>query len=234
VSTFLTADWRDLVAFSFEAPRSALEPFLPAGLSLDEWNGRTLVSILGFRFLDTCLLGCPIPFHRNFPEVNLRFYVRRETPDGFRRGVVFLRELVPKAAVAWLARTMYRENYVRIPIAQSVDPDHSASYGWGTGTGQSRIAAQTALPPSYPDPASLESFLLEHHWGYTRMPDGGCVEYEVKRPVWRNYPVASSDIQMPAESSLMAGFGLAVPAHPGSVIFAEGSSVSVSFGTRVA
>src|ERR1700719_4324765 len=109
--TFLTAEWRDLVLFSFEAPPALFEPFLPHGVELDDWRGRTFFSLIGFRFLKSRLLGGPIPFHGNFPEVNLRFYVRRQTPEGVRRGVVFLQEMVPKRVVTTLARRLYGENY---------------------------------------------------------------------------------------------------------------------------
>src|SRR5579862_8553755 len=128
--TFLTAEWSDLVLFSFETQPATLEPFLPRGVELDDWRGRTFFSLIGFRFLKSQLLGVPIPFHGDFPEVNVRFYVRRQTPEGVRRGVVFLREMVPKRAVATLARRLYGENYVRVPMTQVVEPGRSAKYTW--------------------------------------------------------------------------------------------------------
>jgi uncharacterized protein YqjF (DUF2071 family) len=157
VRTFLTAQWRDLVLFSFEAPPVLFEPFVPRGVELDDWRGRTFFSLIGFRFLESRLLGVPIPFHGNFPEVNLRFYVRRQTPDGVRRGVVFLQELVPKQAVATLARRLYGENYVRVPMTQVVEPGRSAKYTWKTAGKQNWIAARTASPPAVPSPDSLET-----------------------------------------------------------------------------
>ena len=94
---FLTACWRHLVMLNFTADPALLEPYVPPGTQLDFHDGRTFLSIVGFRFLNTRILGIPIPFHTNFDEVNLRFYVRRETPAGPRRGVVFIREIVPRA-----------------------------------------------------------------------------------------------------------------------------------------
>ncbi|MGV3531527.1 MAG: DUF2071 domain-containing protein, partial [Chthoniobacteraceae bacterium] len=106
---------------NYEVAPDVLEPFLPAGLELDEWQGRTLMSMVGFRFLRTRLVGCAIPFHRDFPEVNLRFYVRRKCGGEWRRGVVFVREIVPRRAIAAVARFLYGERYVRCPMRHSVE-----------------------------------------------------------------------------------------------------------------
>jgi len=154
--------------------------------------------------------------------------VRRPTPEGVRRGVVFLQEMVPKQAVAILARRLYRENYVRVPMTQVVEPGRSAKYSWKTAGKQNWIAARTASPPAVPAPDSLETFIVDHHWGYTRTRNGGCIEYLVERPPWRVYPVDSFEMRVVGDSPL------AIPATPDSVIFAEGSEVAVSFGKRIA
>src|SRR3954468_11982990 len=93
---FLTADWRFLAMLQYEIDPDVLRPFVPRGTELDDWRGRTLVSLVGFQFLDARGLGAPIPFHRDFAEVTLRSYVRRRAPEGWRRAVVFLREIVPR------------------------------------------------------------------------------------------------------------------------------------------
>jgi uncharacterized protein YqjF (DUF2071 family) len=226
--TFLTAEWRDLVLFSFEAPPLLFEPFLPRGVALDDWHGRAFFSLIGFRFLKSRLLGVPIPLHGNFPEVNLRFYVRRQTPEGLRRGVVFLQEMVPKQAVATLARRLYCENYVRVPMTQVVEPGRSAKYTWKTAGQPNWIAARTVSAPAVPASDSLETFIVDHHWGYTRTRDGGCIEYQVERPPWRVCLVESFEMRVDSD------LPLAIPATPDSVIFAEGSEVAVSFGKRIA
>jgi len=226
--TFLTAEWRDLVLFSFETQPATLEPFLPGSVELDDWQGRTFFSLIGFRFLKSRLVGVPIPFHGDFPEVNLRFYVRRQTPEGARRGVVFLQEFVPKQAVAALARRLYGENYVRVPMTQAVEPGRSAKYTWRSAGKQNWISARTVSPPAVPAPGSMETFIIDHHWGYARTRDGGCIEYQVERPSWRTYPVESFEMRVDGD------LPLAIPATPDSVIFAEGSEVAVSFGRRIA
>ena len=84
---FLTADWRYLALLNYVIDPEILQPLVPAGTELDDWQGRTFVSVVGFLFLDTRVRGIAIPFHRNFEEVNLRFYVRRRAPEGWRRAV---------------------------------------------------------------------------------------------------------------------------------------------------
>ena len=79
---FLTAEWRYLVMLNYQIEPDLLRPFLPQGTELDSWQGQTFVSIVGFNFLNTRLLGLPIPGHINFEELNLRFYVRRKGPEG--------------------------------------------------------------------------------------------------------------------------------------------------------
>src|SRR6478735_605434 len=117
---FLRAEWRSLVMLNYEVAPEVLTPWLPAGTELDQWHGRTLMSMVGFRFLQTRVLGITIPFHENFPEVNLRFYVRRNCGGTWRRGVVFVREIVPRRAIAGVAQLLYGERYVRCPMRHSV------------------------------------------------------------------------------------------------------------------
>ena len=86
---FLTARWRYLAMLNYEVPPEALAPLVPAGTELDSWQGKTFVSVVGFLFLDTRVLGIAIPGHRDFEEVNLRFYVRRKAAGRLaaRRGL---------------------------------------------------------------------------------------------------------------------------------------------------
>jgi hypothetical protein len=98
-----------------------LAPLVPPATEIDFENGETFLSVVGFLFLDTRLLGLPIPLHRDFEEVNLRFYVRRKSADTWRRGVVFIRELVPRRAIALIARTCYGENYIALPMKHDIE-----------------------------------------------------------------------------------------------------------------
>ena len=58
---FLTARWEHLVLLNYVCPAALLEPLVPAGTTLDRWDGDVLVSLVGFLFSDTRLLGVPVP-----------------------------------------------------------------------------------------------------------------------------------------------------------------------------
>jgi uncharacterized protein len=229
---FLTAEWRYAVMSSYEIERHVLEPLVPAGTLLDAWHGTTLVSVVGFRFLRTRLLGVPVPFHTDFDEVNLRFYVRRELPAETRRGVVFVRELVPRAAVSLVARLAYNEPYRTVPMRSTapttpVEAPGRLAYEWRIGSEWHRLAAAAVGPPAVPVPDSSAAFVTEHSWGYTRQRDGGTVEYQVTHPRWRVWqaesPVLSADVTRVWGSRFVS----ALSRPPASTLIAEGSAVAV-------
>src|SRR2546427_3394097 len=135
---FLTAEWKHLAMLNYEIDPTVLVPFVPAGTELDLWNGKTLVSVVGFLFVKTRLFGIPIPFHRHFEEVNLRTYVRRKAEVGWGRGVVFIKEIVPRAAIALIARRLYNEPYIALPMAHRIEMETAGSvklaeYSWRFG-----------------------------------------------------------------------------------------------------
>ena len=235
---FLTARWESLVLVNWECPGRLLEPLVPRGTLLDAWHGRTLVSLVGFLFLDTRLRGIPVPGHRNFEEVNLRFYVRRELPDGTsRRAVVFVRELVPRRAIAWLARWLYDEPYRAVPMShdRDLDPESGGSvlYGWRFGGADFRLGASVSGPAGQVEPGSEAEFVTEHYWGYTRQRDGGTLEYRVEHPRWDVWPAAESRFDGPAAQLYGPDFGALLGSSPSSACVAVGSAVAVHSGTRL-
>ena len=115
-SLFLTAAWKKLLMANYPVEPAVLRPLVPAGTELDVWKGETFVSLVGFQFLDVRVRGLWIPYHRHFPEVNLRFYVRYKEDDQWKRGVVFIREIVPLPAVTFVANTLFRERYITLPM----------------------------------------------------------------------------------------------------------------------
>ena len=229
--SFLTAEWRHLAILNWEVDPALLATRAPRGTVVDSWRGRTFVSLVGFLFLRTRVLGAPVPFHMNFEEVNLRFYVRREDARGPRRGVVFVKEIVPRWAIAWVARTLYGENYIALPMRHAVEADE-LEYGWRLGDRWGRLRVRTE-GPSFLAPEGLEEeFVTEHYWGYASAGLGS-VEYEVRHPRWLVRRVAESSV----EGDLVPLYGpelaSAINGPPSSALVAAGSPITVEPGHRL-
>jgi uncharacterized protein YqjF (DUF2071 family) len=232
-SIFLTAEWRSLLMVNYVVDPAVLVPLVPFGTELDLWNGRAYVSIVGFRFLKTRVLGVPIPLHRNFDEVNLRFYVRRQVGGEWRRGVVFVKEIVPRRAIAFVARMIYNENYVRHSMRSSVTIPGEVRYEWRRDGVWERVSATVVGEAYQPAADSEEIFITEHYWGYARQRDGSTVEYGVEHPPWRvcrcEQPMLSCDVtRLYGEQ-----FAAYLAGSPSSAFVAEGSAVVVRRGVRL-
>jgi hypothetical protein len=236
--TFLTAEWRHLAMLNYEIDPALLRPLVPKGTELDAWQGRTYVSVVGFLFLKTRLLGIPIPFHCNFEEVNLRLYVRRQADGGIRRGVVFVKEIVPRRAIATLARWVYGERYVSLPMRHEVEPPGDAggrvAYSWRLESRWSHLSAQTAGPARPLGEGSEEEFITEHYWGYTAQRNGGTVEYQVEHPRWTVREAREARLDADVARLYGADFAPFLAEKPRSAFVAEGSPIVVRRGVRIA
>lgn len=239
VSPFLTARWENLILLNFDCPAGLLRPHVPAGTRLDAWRGAHVLSLVGFLFADTRLLGLPVPFHRTFEDVNLRFYVRRPMPDGrARRGVVFIKELVPRRAVAFVAQLVYGERYEATPMDRRIDIEAerggSLEYEWSHDGGVHRLAASVEGPARSLESGSEAEFITEHYWGYTRQRDGGTLEYRVEHPRWRVWMPTTCVYQPPAEPQLYRPeLAEILGGQPRSAFVAAGSEVAVHRGSRL-
>ena len=220
---------------NYEIDPALLQPFVPRGTELDSWNGKTFVSMVGFLFLNTRVCGVPIPFHRNFEEVNLRFYVRRKAEDGWRRGVVFVKEIVPRFAIAAVARFVYNERYVSLPMRHVVE-NHgsgvSAAYQWRYRNRWHSLSVVTSGEARAIDAGSEEGFITEHYWGYSAQRDGRTVEYRVEHPRWRAWRVKEAKFDCDVAALYGSPFVERLKAEP-SAFLAEGSPVTVYRGLRI-
>jgi uncharacterized protein YqjF (DUF2071 family) len=235
---FLTAEWRNLVLLNYEIEPGVLQPFVPAGTELDFWHDRAYVSMVGFQFLRTSVWGVPIPFHRNFEEVNLRFYVRRQTADGWRRGVVFIKEIVPRLAIAFVARRFYHEPYIALPMSHQIEVAQgtvkSARYSWQWGGAVQELNLITRGRAQTLVAGSEAEFITEHYWGYNTQRDGTTLEYQVEHPRWRVYPAAEAWLDGDVGKLYGSQFAGFVRRNPFSAFLAEGSPVTVYQGNMVA
>jgi len=212
---------------------ASLAPLIPTGTELDLFKGKTYISLVGFRFLRTRLRGVWIPFHSNFDEVNLRFYVKRQSTSLRRRGVVFVREIVPHQAIAMAARWVYHENYMALPMAHRVvEPtsEHGrvqVEYGWRYQGRWNRMRVECSGRPALAEESSLEQFITEHYWGYSGTRDSGCLEYQVAHDPWRIWNTTQASFE--GDCSELYGPELAayLKRAPDSAFLAEGSAVRV-------
>lgn len=212
-----------------------LEPYLPYKTELDLWNDVCYVSLVGFIFGDTRLRGVKIPFHTRFEEVNLRFYVRCKEDGVWKRGVVFIKEIVPKPALTWVANTIYKENYVTLPMAHSwtnSDEHLTVEYKWKNGhwNSFSVIAEKSPVPILS---GSKEEFITEHYWGYTRISHERTSEYGVEHPKWEVYPTREYSINVDFGSMYGEEFHFLTSVAPSSVFLAEGSEIKVKTKKRI-
>jgi uncharacterized protein len=236
-STFLTAEWRKLIMANYVVAEELLQPYLPVGTELDRYDGRCYVSLVGFLFQNTRLRSVPIPFHRTFEEVNLRFYVQHTKPTGERRrGVVFISELVPRFALTLVANMIYGENYATVPLRHHWEQNgeqRSVRYQWRHRSRWNGLQVRAAVPSQPIEANSAEEFFTEHYWGYTKH-GVWTSEYEVLHPRWMMYPILQHSIDVDFGALYGSEFASLSKREPESVLLAEGSEIEVRGGERIA
>jgi uncharacterized protein YqjF (DUF2071 family) len=238
----LYAAWRNLILLNFKIDPAVLAPHVPVGTELDFFDGKTYVSIVGFQFQGARLFGLRIPYHSDFEEVNLRFYVRRRAEEGWRRGVVFIREIAPRWCVAVTAKWLYGENYLCVPMSHKIiryngdtsEPPNRVEYRWRLHNHYRHVAIEPAGPARVPDPDSHEEFIIEHYWGYSALPRGRSKEYCVAHRPWRVSPAARVDFNCDIAALYGPRFAPYLEVAPSSAFWADGSSVRVYPGRRLA
>jgi uncharacterized protein YqjF (DUF2071 family) len=237
---FLTAEWRWLAMLNYEIAPDLLAPFVPAGTELDFHQGRLLASVVGFLFQKARVCGISIPFHRNFEEVNLRFYVRRKVNGDWRRGVVFIKELVPRTAIAWAARTFYNENYTAMPMSHHIEKSSdisegikSIAYHWRFGGHDQYLKMTVRGQPAPIREGTEQEFITEHYWGYAVQRNGTTIEYQVKHPRWRVWETESASLHCAVTGLYGEKFCGPLSSPPASAFLAEGSVVKVFKGVRL-
>ena len=231
--TFLKAEWRRLAIANYAIDPQILIKYLPYKTELDIWENTCFVSLVGFMFLNTRLKGIRIPFHSNFEEVNLRFYVRYKESGIWKRGVVFIKEIVPKPALTFVANTIYKENYETMKMAHSwVNANGliTVEYKWKKADWNNFkvVASDNQIPIAS---GSEEEFITEHFWGYTFLSSNKTSEYEVTHPTWNVYSVKEYSIDVNFENVYGQEFKFLKDQLPKSVFLAEGSEIQVKEGS---
>ena len=228
--SFLRAEWRKLAIANYAIDKALLSKYIPSGTELDLWNGSCFVSLIGFMFINTKLLGIKIPFHTEFEEVNLRFYVKRFENGEWKRGVVFIKEIVPKPALTFVANTLYKENYETLPMEHfwsSENKVRTIQYKWKKNNKWNSIKIEASVKKFKIESNSETEFITEHYWGYAKVNNDKTNEYEVTHPKWEVYKVNSYDIDVDFEATYGKEFEFLNSTSPTSVMIAEGSEITV-------
>ena len=228
--SFLTAEWRKLIFANYEIDPQLLRPYVPPKTELDTFNGKHYISLVGFLFKNTRLKGIRIPFHVNFEEVNLRFYVRYKNGNEWKRGTVFIREFVPKHAISFIANTFYNERYDTLPMDhrwQIGETEQLIRYDWKQRSRNFHIQVHAGTEPFRFKPGSEGTFITEHYWGYNKINAKQTLEYEVTHPSWDAYKVKDFDIKVDFEALYGDAFSVLNHQDPDSVLLMEGSPITI-------
>ncbi len=232
LNKFLTARWHNLVMANYILEPELLRDFLPPGVELDFWNGECYASLVAFEFLNTRVRGLTIPFHVNFEEVNLRFYVRRETADETRRGVVFVKEIVPRRAIALVARVFYGEPYETWAMSHQ-SSEHEISYSWSKNNCANQVKVGVGQNLGVPAANSHGEFIIEHYWGYTKRGAARTDEYKVEHPKWELLEVTNAQINVDFAQIYGERFDFLSRAEPKSILLGKGSEIAVYKGAKM-
>ena len=228
--SFLKAEWRKLVLANYSIDKKILAEHLPYGTELDLYDGKCYVSLVGFKFVNTKLLGIKIPFHTNFEEVNLRFYVKRFDGDQWKRGVVFIKEIVPRRALTFVANTVYNENYETMHMEHSwttAENHRTIEYKWKKKGRWHKINVEASLDKFPIEENSETEFITEHYWGYSQ-GRGKTIEYEVEHPQWQVREIADLQVDVDFGATYGDAFAFLNDVAPAHAQYAIGSDVSVS------
>lgn len=228
--SFLTAEWKNLALFNYEVDAKTLEKYVPLGTEIDLWNNKCYVSLVGFMFENTKVLGIKVPFHINFEEVNLRFYVKRFENGQWKRGVVFIKEIVPKTAITFIANTLYNEHYQTNKMEHSVSENAASKtfvYQWKNHNKWNSIEVQTEKQKTEIELNSEAEFITEHYFGYTKYDKNTTFEYEVTHPRWEQLAIIDYKIDVDFKDNYGKDFAFLNQSKPFSAFLAIGSKITV-------
>lgn len=231
-NTFLHAKWENLIMANYEIDPALLIPYLPKGVELDFFHGKALISLVGFLFKNTSIFNIPIPFLGTFEEINLRFYVVRKKDNKWRRGVVFINETVPYRIVAKIANKLYKEHYTAVPTKHKwveTELEKEVVYQLKKNSIWNTIKVIASARKEEMKSGSVEEFIFEHYYGYTKVDDSYSIEYKINHPRWGVYPIHDYSIDFDFGTIYGKDFTDLTNSKPHSVMLAEGSGISVDW-----
>jgi uncharacterized protein len=214
---------------NYEVDPELLLPYLPAHTELDFFNDKCYISLVGFMFRDTKVWGLKWPFHVDFEEVNLRFYVKRRVGAETRRGVVFIKEIVSRPIITLMANAIYNEQYETMRMGNHlvVNDEHlEVGYRWKKGNWNT-INVRVSSEKKKIAGGSKAEFITEHYWGYTAKNKNQSFEYAVEHPRWLVHEVKDLKLQCNFAQVYGDKYAFLNKRDPASVLMAEGSPILV-------
>jgi uncharacterized protein YqjF (DUF2071 family) len=227
---FLSAKWLNLIMVNYEIDPAILNKHIPAFTELDSYNGIHYASLVGFLFRDTKLKGISVPFHRTFEEINLRFYVRQKDNGKWKRGVVFLKEIVSLPAISMMANLLYKEHYEthRTKHLWNMNNEEwQIEYHWKLKNDWNWLKVSADASSYLIEAGSEEEFIAIQNWGYSYISGEKSGIYEVDHPNWRIHPVKHYEVKCDVEKMYGKEFENPLSVKPRSVFLAEGSDIAV-------
>ena len=232
MAIFLKANWENIIMINYEIDPKILIPFLPKGVEIDLFNGKCYISLVGFMFKKTKLFNIPIPWFGTFEEINLRFYVVRKENSQIKRGVVFINETIPYPIVAWMANKLYKEHYTVVPTKHEInyqDKSKKIKFEWLLNKKWNSIYVESSNESSAMKQDTLEKFIYEHYYGYTKINENKTEEYKLQHPSWETNEVLNYKIDCDFEAMYGKSFSVLNQTKPEAVFVAEGSQVAVEW-----
>ncbi len=232
MALFLKADWENIIMVNYEIDPNLLRNYLPNGVEIDLFENKCYISLVGFMFKNTKIFNVPIPKLGTFEEINLRFYVKRTEGDKVKRGVVFINETIPYRLVAWVANKLYHEHYSVVPTKHRETKNtiaNSIKFEWLKHLKWNSIEVTHSNELNQMEPNSLEEFIYEHYYGFTKVSDSNTEEYKLQHPSWLTQPVLSYQIECDFEKMYGNDFSILNTTNPTAVFIAKGSKVGINW-----
>ena len=227
---FLRSNWLRLASANYIIEPHLLDKYIPKGTVLEEHNGKHYVSLVAFRYSQTRLLNIQVPFHTNFEEINLRFYVKRKiAPHVWRSEVAFTKLFFPKTALTFVAKHIYKENYETKRMRHNWsenDRQLLTSYGLKKNRWHD-FELMTEKESNVIDAHSSEAFFSKHYWGTSQINDNSCTIYKIEHPEWKVFRVNDWKINFDFNKVFGSEFKHLTDNKPESVYLYDGSEVVV-------
>lgn len=213
--------WLDLLFMHWPMPAQILQPLVPPGLRVQEFEGTSYIGVVPFRMAGVMRRPFPdLPGISAFPELNVRIYVEHEG----KAGVWFLSLDATNSLAVWAARTFFHLPYHKAQISFS-QRDGTFNYALQRKNGHPEFVGQYwPEGEAYESkPGTLEHWLTERYCLYAIDPRGRLLRSDVHHVPWPLYR-AQAKVQT---NSMASCLGLTLPNSEPLLHFSPGLDVVI-------